>query len=291
MKKIISLVLCFVLLIGALFVLSGSVYGPQTLSKIISESESLESVEFEKVQVMEITDILTSLREENTTVVKEICGTNNTYMESEIISDGQSSGRVFIYTVQEKDDIGVYIGDGGTSWFKDTTDKKGFSKLEFGKERFDSVIEVMKKVEAESAEKEERDGKDVIVISGKIKEKAIEEMISGTMNREALEVMKNENEFLKDMDVDKVFAELAPITVEVVADADTLLPIEINMDMKETICSVYENLFNEVGYGDMEMKIYAAEAFTNIKVKGYNSIEKIELPEAAMTAEELDFLQ
>ncbi len=293
MKKISGIIISLVLIIGLFFVLTiydGELSAPVALSKVISAAENIKSVEFEKSESMELSDVILPQREETISHIKELCGTNDKYMETEIISNGVSSGKFSLYILQEKDGISVYAGDGESSWLKDKTDKKTLSNLGIESESFDIVLEYLRKISAEKIEKENIDGKEVIVISGSIVNDDVEENIRGTMSREALEEMKEEYELFKDLDVDKVFSQLEPITMTVIADADSFLPLEISIDMKETIGSLYENLFHEMGYDGTGFKI-PNEALVNVKVICYNSFEKIELPESAANANEFDFFQ
>lgn len=294
MKKISGIIISLVFIIGLFFVLTiydGELSAPVALSKVISAAENIKSVEFEKSESMELGDVVSSHREETISHIKELCGTNDKYMETEIISNGVSSGKVSLYILQEKDGISVYAGDGESSWLKDKTDKKTLSNLRIESESFDIVLEYLRKISAEKIEKENIDGKEVIVISGSIVNDDVEEIISGTMSREALEEMKEEYELFKDIDVDKVFSQLEPVTMTVIADADSFLPLEISIDMKETIGSLYENLYREMGYDGTGLKIIPNEALVKVKVISYNGFEKIELPESAANANEFDFFR
>ena len=292
MKKIISLILSVALFIGSLFILtvySSVLSAEEVLLKVISTSESLDNVEFEKIQAVEMGDSTTSLKQESRRTVKEICGTNNFYLEVEEFANDVSGGKGYIYTVQEPDGVVVYISD-GTDWNKDKIDNKAFDELNFENNGFSPVIEYLKETEVETVLKEERDGKAIFKLSGKLSGTEAEKTIQGIMSREAIESMKQQSTLFSDVDTDKVFSSLPPIKVEIIADAKDFTVIEVNFDMREMVEKIYQNLVDELTGEGNGFKVSITDASERIKVKARNSFDKIEVPEGIENAVESDFV-
>lgn len=284
MKKISGIIISLVLLVGLLFVLteySGIPSAKDALYRVISETESLESVEFEinTVTVMSNRDI-PEFKEEIKTYAQEITGTDSFHLEAEIFADGEKARGFSMYTEKNNNGITVYLGE-EDMWFK-IRSKLGLSELNLGIDSFATVIDFLRMTEAQTIEKEEKDGKDVLVISGKIKAENTEEVVR-SLRREDIEAFIG---IFSDINPEDIFGNLAAATIEITADADSFRLIELRLDSSEAAQSAYDNFIKASGYEESGFDITVAEEKTEVKIKSHNAIDTIEIPDEAKEAQE-----
>ncbi len=284
MKKISGIIISLVLIIGFLFVLteySGIPSAKDALSRVLSSTAGLSSVEYEINRTTIISNReIPALKEEIKTYAQEIIGTDNFHLEAEIFADGERARGFSLYTEKANDGITVYLCE-NDNWFK-IRSKLSLSELGLGIDSFATIIDILEMTEAQTIAKEEKDGEDVIVISGKIKDENTEDTFS-SLRREDIEAFIG---IFGDINPDDIFGNLAPATIEITADADSFRLIEIKLDATAAAQSAYNNFINATGYGESGFDITVGKEKTEVKMKSHNNINSIKIPDEAKDAQE-----
>lgn len=205
-------------------------------------------------------------------------------MDIKMDAAGQSGNqKMVMYAEQADQNYTMYMSPDGTNWVKQTmTDMANMEQYD-AQASMDMYLSSSESFKEAGTEK--INGSDATKYEGIISQDAMNEVMSASGAADSLAQFG-----ISEEDAAALYQDLGELPIAIWIDNESSLPVKYEMDMTAVMQKLMDNMVKTMGEAASGMEFSVDKMFISMTMSDFNSIEAIEIPEAAKNAQEAQIM-